>query len=42
MRSPILLLPANLANRAMLTSTIRLAFETTMERRRNRARAISI
>src|SRR5215204_1571097 len=37
MRSAILLFPANLANRAMLTSTIRLVFETTIERRRNRA-----
>src|ERR687893_208140 len=32
MRSPILLFPAKRANRAMLTSTMRLAFETTMER----------
>src|SRR3954467_405745 len=37
MRSAILLFPAKRANRAMLTSTIRLAFETTIERRRNRA-----
>src|SRR5215210_2971989 len=37
MRSPIRLLPAKRANRAMLTSTMRLAFETTIERRRNRA-----
>src|SRR4051794_5377445 len=37
MRSAILLLPAKRANRAMLTSTLRLAFETTIERRRNRA-----
>src|SRR4051794_7903068 len=37
MRSAILSFPAKRANRAMLTSTIRLAFETTMERRRNRA-----
>src|ERR671921_659353 len=37
MRSVILLVPAKRANRAMLTSTIRLAFETTMERRRKRA-----
>jgi hypothetical protein len=37
MRSAILLFPAKRANRAMLTSTMRLAFETTMERRRNRA-----
>src|SRR4051794_41927290 len=43
MRSPILLFPAKRANRAMLTSTMRLAFETTMERCRTngsvRARA---
>src|SRR3954454_17262501 len=37
MRSAILLFPAKRANRAMLTSTMRRAFETTMERRRNRA-----
>ena len=37
MRSLKLLFPAKRANRAMLTSTIRLAFETTIERRRNRA-----
>src|SRR3954452_316301 len=37
MRSPILLFPAKRANRAILTSTMRLVFETTMERRRNRA-----
>src|SRR3954470_24104255 len=37
MRSLILAFPAKRANRAMLTSTMRLAFETTIERRRNRA-----
>src|SRR3954468_13510457 len=37
MGSPILSFPAKRANRAMLTSTMRLAFETTIERRRNRA-----
>src|SRR5215207_6926198 len=37
MRSPMLLFPAKRANRARLTSTMRLAFETTMERRRKRA-----
>ena len=37
MSSPILAFPAKRANRAMLTSTMRLAFETTMERRRKRA-----
>jgi hypothetical protein len=37
MRLAILLLPAKRANKAMLTSTMRRAFETTMERRRNRA-----
>src|SRR3954454_15034467 len=33
MRSAILLFPAKRANRAMLTSTMRLVFETTIERR---------
>src|SRR5829696_1829424 len=37
MRSATLSFPAKRANRAMLTSTMRWAFETTMERRRNRA-----
>src|SRR5215204_7079858 len=37
MRPPILSFPAKRANRAMLTSTMRLVFETTIERRRNRA-----
>ena len=37
MRSLILAFPVKRANRAMLTSTRRLTFETTMERRRNRA-----
>src|SRR5215207_1755043 len=37
MRPPILSFPAERANRAMLTSTMRLVFETTIERRRNRA-----
>jgi hypothetical protein len=32
MMSPILAFPAKRANRAMLTSTMRLAFETTIER----------
>src|SRR6185295_3741768 len=46
MRSAILWFPAKQANRAMLTSTIRLTFETTIERRRNcasqcRCRALS-
>src|SRR3954453_11697515 len=35
MRLPILSFPAKRANRAMLTSTMRWAFETTMERRRD-------
>src|SRR5215213_7552168 len=37
MRAAILLFPAKRANRAMLTSTMRVAFETTIERRRKRA-----
>src|SRR4051812_9014499 len=37
MRSPILAFPAKRANRAMLTSTMRLALETTIDRRRKRA-----
>ena len=36
-RSLILLFPAKRANSARLTSTMRLVFETTMERRRKRA-----
>jgi len=37
MRSPIWLLLEKQANKAMLVSTMRLAFETTIERRRKRA-----
>ena len=37
MRLPILLFAAKRANRAMLTSTMRRAFESTIERLRNRA-----
>ncbi len=33
----MLLLPAKLAKRARLTSTMRVVFEITIERRRNRA-----